>query len=134
VNKHSIFIFALIVVLALGVTAHAQEERMAVATIPFAFEVGGQTLPAGTYTVSRVSDVSQELLISSHEHGVFVLSAVLDATQPGGPLVGFQQVDGRYLLDRVNTPIGEFVIDTHHEVTKLAQVQMHARMTSSGGH
>ena len=133
-NKHSIFIFALIVVLALGVTAHAQAETMVVANIPFSFQVGGQTLPAGTYTVSMLSETSHELLVSSREHGVFVLSAVLDPTQPGGSLVGFQQVDGRYLLDRVNTPIGEFVIDTHHEVTKLAQVQMHAGITSSGGH
>lgn len=133
-NKHSIFIFALIVVLALGVTAHAQEERTVVANIPFAFQVGGQTLPAGTYTISGVSDTSHELLVSSREHGVFVLSEVLDAAQPGGPLVSFDKVDGRYLLSRVNTPIGEFVINTHHEVTKLAQLQMHAGITSSGGH
>lgn len=133
-NKYSIFIFALMTLLGLGASAHAQEERMVVATIPFAFEVGGQILPAGTYTVSRVSDSSQELLISSRDHGVFVLSAVLDSTQSVAPLIGFDKVAGTYLLSEVNTPIGAFVIDTHREVTGLAQVQTHGGVISSGGH
>lgn len=116
-NKYSTFIFALIVLLGLGASAHAQEERMVVANIPFAFEVGGQTLPADT-TVSRVSDASEELLISSREHGMFILSTVLESTQSVDPLVSFDKVAGTYLLSQVNTPIGAFVVDTHREVAK----------------
>jgi len=62
----------------LGVNANAQSEGKVFANIPFDFEVGGKTLPAGTYTVSKVSDNSPGLLISNREHGVFALPASLD--------------------------------------------------------
>ena len=133
-SKYSTFILLLIVLLGLGVTAHAQEERIIVANIPFDFEVGGHTLPAGTYTVSRVSITSPELFISSREQGIFILPNVFNSTRPVESQVSFDKVAGKYLLREVSTPIGEFVIDNQREVTKLTQVQLDVGMTSSGSH
>ena len=130
-KKYFTFVLALIALLGLGVTAHAEEEGMVVANIPFEFVIAGETLPAGTYTVSSVSSGS-ELLISSRDKGVFVIPTVLDSYQIGDPLVTFDKVAGEYFLRQVNTPLGAFIIDTQRETVKLAQIKGHDTMTSSG--
>ena len=132
-KKYTIFAFALsITMLGLGINANAQSDEKVFATIPFNFEVGGKTLPAGTYTVSKVSDNSPGLLISNHNQGVFALPISLDNVKAGGPLFSFYKVAGKYLLSEVNTPVGAYIIDTRHEETKLAQTTQHGGMSPSG--
>jgi len=133
VKKYFVFVFALIVFAGVGVTARAEEEGTVIAKIPFEFVAAGKTLPAGTYTVSRVSS-GAELLISSRESGVFVIPVVRDSTPVDNPLVTFDKVSDTYLLREVNTPLGTFIIDTHREESKLAQAKQHDSMTSSGSH
>jgi hypothetical protein len=133
VKKYTVFAFALsIIMLGLGVNANAQNEGKVFATIPFDFEVGGKTLPAGTYTVTKVSDNSRGLLISNRNQGVFALPVSLDNVQAGGPLFSFEKVAGKYLLSEVNTPVGAYIIDTRHEEIKLAQTTQHGGMSPSG--
>jgi hypothetical protein len=133
VKKYTVFAFALsIIMLGLGVNANAQSEGTVFATIPFDFEVGGKTLPAGTYTVSKVSDNSRGLLISNRNQGVFALPVSFDNVQAGGPLFSFEKVAGKYLLSEVNTPEGAYIIDTRHEETKLAQTTQRGGMSPSG--
>lgn len=133
-KKHFTFIFALMVLFGVRLTAHAQEEGTVVATIPFEFVAAGKTLPAGTYTVSRASS-SSELLISSRDNGVFVIPVVQDSTPVDSPLVSFAKVSDTYFLRGVSTSLGTFLIDTHREETKGAQEkQQHDGMTSSGSH
>ncbi len=132
-KKYFVFVFALIVFAGVGVTARAEEEGTVIAKIPFEFVAAGKTLPAGTYTVSRVSS-GAELLISSRESGVFVIPVVRDSTPVDNPLVTFDKVSDTYLLREVNTPLGTFIIDTHREESKLAQAKQHDSMTSSGSH
>ena len=56
-------------------------------TVPFEFVAGGATLPAGTYTVSRVSsEATQALVIRGYDNGAFVLPVVFD-----GALVRLQR-------------------------------------------
>ena len=132
-KKYTVFAFALsIITLGLGINANAQSAGKVFANIPFDFEVGGKTLPAGTYTVSKVLDNSPGLLISNREHGVFALPASLDNAHAGGPLFSFEKVAGKYLLSEVNTPVGAYIIDTRHEETKLAQTTQHGGMGPSG--
>jgi hypothetical protein len=133
VNKYSTFIFALIALFGVGLTAHAQEAGTVVATIPFEFIVSGKTMPAGTYTVSRGSSGS-ELLMSSRDNGVFVIPTSLDTAEIENPLVTFDKVEGAYFLHTVNTPVGTFIVDTHGEERKLAQAKLHDGMTASGSH
>jgi hypothetical protein len=127
------FVFAMILFAGLGATAHAEEEGTVIAKIPFAFVAAGKTLPAGTYTVSRVSSGS-ELLIYSRDNGVFVIPVVQDSTPVDNPLVTFDKVADKYFLRKVNTPLGTFMIDTQREESKLAQAQQHNNMTASGSH
>jgi hypothetical protein len=133
VKKYFTFIFALLVLFGVQLTAHAQMEGTVVATIPFEFIAAGKTLPAGTYTVSRASSGS-ELLISSRDNGVFVIPVVQDSTPVDTPLVSFDKVSDAYFLHEVTTPQGTFLIDTHREESKLGQAKQHDGMTSSGSH
>jgi hypothetical protein len=41
-----------------GRSCQSRDSAEIVATLPFGFVVGGKILPAGTYTVSRLSDSS----------------------------------------------------------------------------
>src|SRR5438445_11362449 len=62
--------------MVLGVDAEGQAQREVVMTVPYEFVAGGKTLPAGTYTVTRVSeDRFGALIISSYVTGssVFVI-------------------------------------------------------------
>ena len=49
--------------LGLGMSARAQDVDKVTVNVPFEFVAGGQTLPAGTYTVSRVSDQTSSPLV-----------------------------------------------------------------------
>ena len=48
-------VFTLTCLLGLGISAHAQDTEGVRVNVPFEFVAGGTTLPAGTYTVARVS-------------------------------------------------------------------------------
>jgi hypothetical protein len=50
---------AITLLFGLGVAAKAETPADIVVTLPFGFVVDGKTLPAGTYTVSRLSDPNQ---------------------------------------------------------------------------
>ena len=77
------------------------------ATIPFAFTAGEATLPAGEYTIQRVSETSGALLIRSEDGtaGAAVLAASTLArgrTSLPGKLV-FHRYEGTYFLAEVWT-------------------------------
>jgi hypothetical protein len=53
--------------LGLGISARAQDTEGVRVNVPFEFVAGGTTLPAGTYTVGRVSlDEHSVIAISSY--------------------------------------------------------------------
>ena len=54
-NKYARSIVAITFLVGLGVAAKAETRAEIVVTLPFGFEFGGKTLPAGTYTVSTLS-------------------------------------------------------------------------------
>jgi hypothetical protein len=65
-----------LLVLSLATGAQAQEPGAPIrASIPFAFMVGGRTLPAGNYEIERVTQDQSGLVIrnvnNKHEHIVF---------------------------------------------------------------
>ena len=69
----------------LVVGARAETHREVIVTIPYEFVAGGRTLPAGTYTVSRLSnDRITGLSIASYEQhaGVLVLTNQFES-RPG---------------------------------------------------
>jgi hypothetical protein len=75
-------------------------------TIPFAFVVGGKTLPAGTYRVSRlVDDKFERLILSSYENRirVFVHPVQIESTSAERPHLSFEQVGEEPSLSRIQT-------------------------------
>jgi hypothetical protein len=79
----------------LGVAAKAETRAEIVVTLPFGFVVGGKTLPAGTYTVSRWSgDNFGSLMLTSRDNraSVFLLPSGIESASADKPQVSFQQV------------------------------------------
>ena len=85
-----------------GSSASAAELR---AEIPFAFQMGGKTLPAGTYQVSTSQGV---LGVTGYEGGAFVMTNRLEAngyqeTIAQGPTLVFEKTGDEYVLTEVWT-------------------------------
>lgn len=90
-------VFTLICLLGLGVSARAQDAGKVVANVPFEFVAGGETLPAGTYSVSRVSfQAHRGLVIRSYDNSVFLLPIVFDGAPAEHAQLGLR-VSIRYL-------------------------------------
>jgi hypothetical protein len=135
IMKKSYFtvVLTLTCLFGLGITARAQDASRVIATVPFDFVVGGETLPAGTYTLGRVSLASQRaLVIRSDDHGAFLLSIVLDDVPAAQAKLGFEHVGDKYVLSRIETPAGVYAVGTPRAMTKVAQMKDHGTMSSSG--
>jgi hypothetical protein len=121
--------------LGLGISAHAQDSSGVVVRVPFEFLGGGKTLPAGTYSVGRLSPgIHPALMIDSKDNGAsaLVLPVVPDGDSAGHAQLSFERVGDKYFLSKVATPAGVYTILTPRAMTKLAQVNDHGVTSSSG--
>lgn len=129
-------LFTLICVLGLGLGARAQEEDTVVAKVPYDFVVGGQLLPAGTYTVSRIDSSSglKALEISSYETraSTFLIPTFFNDVQTGRAQLNFEHVGDKYFLSAVETPIGAYVLTIPPSAIKLAQMEQQGGASPSG--
>ena len=99
--------------IVLGAGAASAQDLLTV-KVPFAFEVRGQMLPAGQYSVEQDGG----LLIIRGEHGtrgnVFVLSTPAGGQGPSGdtPVLTFQHYENGYRLASVweSKDLGEIVV------------------------
>jgi hypothetical protein len=121
--------------LGLGLSAYAQDAGGVVVKVPFEFVAGGKTLPAGTYSVGRLSPgIHPSLIIDSKDNGAFalVLPIVSDGDSAGHTQLSFERVGGKYFLSKVETPAGVYTVLTARAMTKLAQMNDHGVTSSSG--
>jgi hypothetical protein len=105
-KKYARFLGAITVLFGLGVAAKAETRAEIVVTLPFGFVVGGKTLPAGTYTVSRLSDekVDGLILTSYDKHtSVFVRPSECESASPDKPQMSFQRVGDQHFLSTIQT-------------------------------
>lgn len=82
-----------------------------VMTLPFEFVAGGQTLPAGTYTVSGFSDDKLEGLIlsnSDYQVRVIVLPTTFGSADNHKPAVSFERVGGTRFLSKIESAGGVY--------------------------
>ena len=96
----------LVILLALAVTAYAQEARRVRVEVPFDFVAGQKHLPAGRYSVSRVQrDGEKALMIRSEDgqHTAIVLTNSADKT-PARAELSFHRYGDRYFLASVSIP------------------------------
>ena len=98
-------LFVLVGVAGLTIPAKAQKIDPLFVKIPFQFVAGGQTLPAGEYSVSRLRyETPGFLLLSSRENGVFVvLRAQSQDSANDRPKVAFVTVDNQHVLSGLET-------------------------------
>ena len=123
--------------LGLGISARAQDLSQIAATVPFDFVAGGETLPAGTYSFSRVSSGDpRSLAIRSDDNTVFLLPMSFDGDPVpvnGAPAeFSFELAGGKYFLSKVETPGGIYAFRTPRAMTQVAQMKDHGTGSSSG--
>jgi len=119
----------------LGVSAEGQSQREVVMTVPYEFVASGKTLPAGTYTVTRVSeDRFSGLIISSYENrsSVVVMPNEFKSYPADNIKVSFQQIGDVHFLSRIETANGAYNIPVPHSATVAAGVKQHGDMSASG--
>jgi hypothetical protein len=105
-KKYAKILVAVTVLLGLGVAANAETRPEITAKFPFQFVVGGKTLPAGTYKVSRLGDDPLSALMFTNDNStasVFVLPLSIAEPSSDKPKVGFERVGARYLLSSIQT-------------------------------
>jgi hypothetical protein len=120
----------------LVVKAHAQDPEGVVVKIPFEFVAGEKTMPAGTYSIGRLSSVDPHLglIIRNYDNSVLVLTTLVDADSAQQPALSFEHVEGKYFLSKVETPGGIYAIPVPRAISALAQVKDHSSVSASGSH
>jgi hypothetical protein len=121
--------------LGLGTSARALDASGVVVKVPFEFVAGGKTLPAGTYSVGRLSPgIHPSLIIDSKDNSAvaLVLPIVPDGNSAGRTELSFERAGGKYFLSKVATPAGVYILLTHRAMTRLAQMNDHGVTSSSG--
>jgi hypothetical protein len=132
-KSFSAIVLTLTCLLGLGISARAQDVDKVVVKVPFEFVAGGQTLPAGTYSVSRVSDQANEaLLIRSNDNRAFLLPMFFDGVSADHAELRFEHVGDKYFLSKIETPAGVYAVRTPRAMTQVAQMKDHGTVSSSG--
>jgi hypothetical protein len=119
----------------LVVGAEAETHREVIVTIPYEFVAGGRTLPAGTYTVSRLSnDRLSGLSIVSYEQrsGVLVLTNQFENRPGNDAKVRFERVGDMYYLSSIETLDGVYTVSLPRSISVLARSK-HGGSTSASG-
>jgi hypothetical protein len=126
-------VLTLTCLLGLSGGAHAQDASRIVVNVPFDFVAGGETLPAGMYSVSRDStDAQPHLVIRSEDKSALLLPIVFDRIPTEQTKLGFEHVGDKYFLSKVETLAGVYKLGTPRAMTSLAQTKDHGSMSSSG--
>lgn len=129
----SAIVLTLTCLLGLGISARAQDVHKVVVNVPFEFVAGGQTLPEGTYGISRVSDQAYEaLLIRSNDNRAFLLPMFFDGVSTDHAELRFEHVGNKYFLSKIETPAGVYAVRTPRAMTQVAQMKDHGAVFSSG--
>jgi hypothetical protein len=127
-------VLTLTCLLGVGISAHAQDTEGVRVKVPFEFVAGGTTLPAGTYTVGRLSaDASSGITIHGNGNGAVMLPTVVNATPAEQPKLSFEHVGDKYFLSEAETPGGIYTFAVPRAMVMLAQKKDHSTVSSSGG-
>jgi len=132
-NSSLTVVLTLTCLLGLGISARAQDVDKVAVNVPFDFVAGGETLPAGAYSVSRVSsEASRALVIRNHDNSVFLLPMFFDGAFFDHAELSFEHVGDKYFLRKVETLGGVYAFRTPRAMTQVAQMKDHGTGSSSG--
>jgi hypothetical protein len=133
--KYARILVAITFILGLGAAGNAETRPEIVVTVPFTFVVSGKTLPAGTYTVGRLSgDRLSVQILRSREHGVsvFVNPVGVKNATADKPLVSFQQVGEQHFLSAIQTADDVYDFQISRSVITEAAARSHNNASVSG--
>jgi hypothetical protein len=134
--KKSYLIVALTLVCLFGfrISAGAQDTEGIRVKVPFEFIAGGATLPAGTYSIGRLS-VDQRSAISIRGWGntAFVLPMAVNEAAGEQSKLSFDHVGDKYLLSEIETPGGSYTLALPQAMVALAQMKDHSTVSSASG-
>jgi hypothetical protein len=119
----------------LVVRARAETHREVTVKIPYKFVAGGRTLPAGTYTVSRLSDdrlAGLSIVNYEERSGVLVLTNQFENRPADDAKVRFERVGDMYYLSSIQTLDGVYTVSLPHSISVLARSK-HGGGTSASG-
>ena len=136
-RKHCLrILIALFSFAGLGMAARGQVRDQIVVTIPFEFVVDGKTLPAGTYSVNRVTDTNPKtLILHSFENrtSVIVLPTRIEGGSADKVHVNFERAGGEYFLSKIATADNVFTIRVAGIPMMEASANNSAPASSSSG-
>lgn len=115
--------------------ARAQAVDQVVANVPYQFVVDGKTFPAGSYRVSRVSDLDdRELLLRNVDtnESALIDPTVVESNATNQSNLSFEHVGGEYLLNKIETADHIFTIAVPRSEIMLAQAKGPNGTTGSG--
>jgi len=128
----------LIIISVFGLVAGAKaENHRQVVKIPYEFVVAGRKLPAGTYTVSRLSDDPRAgLTIASREQrsDVLLLANHFDNRPADDSKVLFERIGDTYYLSSIELLDGVYTLSLPHSALLMAKSPHADGMTASGTH
>jgi len=132
-KSYSTAVLTLTCLLGLGISARAQDTEGVRVTVPFEFVAGNTTLPAGTYTVGRLSpEAFSPIAISSQGHGAFVLPIAVGRARAGQPQLSFEHVGDKYFLSEADSPGGVYTFALPRAMVALAQTKDQGTVSSGG--
>jgi hypothetical protein len=133
-KKYARILVATTFLLGLSVAAKAESRAVLVVTLPFEVVVSGKTLPAGTYTASRLSDNGFDgLMLSSRANGtgVFVLPNEVESSYAYKPSVSVRQVGAQHFLTAIQTADEVYNIPLSRSVTPEAAAKTRGPVSAS---
>jgi hypothetical protein len=129
----AVAVLTLTCLLGLGVSAHAQDTEGVVVKVPFEFVAAGKTMPAGKYSIGRIStDASSGLIIRGEKNGALLLPVAVEGPSADQQTLSFDYVGGTYFLSKVKTPGGVYTISLPRAMVALAQMKDQGTISSSG--
>jgi hypothetical protein len=135
-KKYGRIVVAVTLLLGLGVAANAETRGVQVSVkLPFEFVAGGRTLPAGAYTVKRISDQPfNVLLITSRDTGtsVFVNPIEMEGASDYKPNLSFHKVGGQHFLSGIQTEDYVYNFRVSRSVTLAAAAKPLDTVSASG--
>jgi len=118
-----------------SLTARAQEYKSVVVNIPFEVVAGTNLLPAGRYSVERVSlDSDSALIIHGYDNSASLLPIVFDEVSGGQADVRFEQVGNKHFLREVGVPAGAYSIAISRRMTDSVMGNSDGTSSSAGAH
>ena len=124
-------------ILGLNISARADGDSVSV-NVPFEFVAGGETLPAGTYSITRAAgDTNRILAIRGDNNRIFVLPMFFDGSSVTGTAaehqaLSFERAGNKYFLSTVKTLSGVYAFRTPAPMVKVGQMKEHNGLPSSG--